>query len=126
MFDQFKKISFVTGFIEFEMTNLKFLKKFKIKRFNFTVSILLCWSFGIITGLLPFFGWRNEILHSHDNSCSFTKIKSTSYFLFRNITITVIPLILMALIYSIIYVKVRKVRKFKFLELVSWATRGTP
>lgn len=81
----------------------------KILSSYFAVSILLCWSFGIILGLLPFLGWRNEVLNSQDGSCSFSKIKSTSYFLFRTITITVIPLIVMALIYSVIYVKVREV-----------------
>lgn len=73
------------------------------------VSILFCWITGIIIGSLPLLGWRDDTLDDIEEKCTFSKIKSTSYFLFRNITSTITPMMSIFLIYGLIYVKVKKV-----------------
>ncbi|KAL7028399.1 hypothetical protein ACKWTF_005821 [Chironomus riparius] len=74
-------------------------------------SIVFCWITGITIGALPLFGWRDNTLDNIKEQCTFSKIKSTSYFLFQNITSTVTPMISILLIYGLIYVKVRKMNK---------------
>ena len=76
---------------------------------------MFCWITGIIIGSLPLFGWRDNTLDDI-KECTFSQIKSTSYFLFQNITSTVTPMISIILIYGLIYVKVRKVSSFNDLD----------
>ncbi|XP_070496853.1 adenosine receptor A2b-like [Chironomus tepperi] len=72
-------------------------------------SILFCWITGITIGSLPLLGWRDNSLDHIEDRCTFSKIKSTSYFLFQNITGTMLPMMSIFLIYGLIYVKVKKI-----------------
>ena len=75
----------------------------------------MCWMTGLFVGYLPALGWNDGT--RREGICTFKNMKTTEYYHFRNMFVTVIPFISLVFIYGLIYREIRNVISIHFLEM---------
>lgn len=77
-----------------------------------TLSLIaLCWSLGVL-GFLPLFGWNSGLFK---NKCDARITLDFNYIIFLCVTVSLVPTILLMIIYALIFKKIKElVRQIGF------------